>query len=354
MCAKHDERPPEGARLFTGLLLDEPTARRIGVTSANTVLGPVDARRLGVTLVSESLMYVLPGAQYAYDIKIDRAEVFDVLAAKLTEFKAAGGGTIVDATGMFQGRDLRLYEALSRATGVHIVASTGQGPEAMLGGYYLTPQTNPPTPWPTQKFAELFGREVNEGMVVPRLERRASAGLVATAVTHSGMTPTDGSLVRGAARAGAAYGVPVVIRCGADAPAELQLALDEEVAAHRVLIGDMDRRDAVAKGWPKVVAAKGARVAIDHIGSTDPNHLSDAERVALIVELLDAGHADRIFLSSSATGVSFGVPGNDLPYSQVLTRFVPMLLDAGVTQALIEQMLITNTAQLLSVNGGQA
>lgn len=102
MCAKHDERPPEGAKLFTGLLLDEPTARSIGVTSANTVLGPVDARRLGVTLVSESLMDVLPGAQYDYDIKIDRAEVFDVLAAKLTEFKAAGGGTIVDAAGMSQ------------------------------------------------------------------------------------------------------------------------------------------------------------------------------------------------------------------------------------------------------------
>ena len=92
MCAKHDEKPPEGAKMFTGLLLDEPTARSIGVTSANTVLGPVDARRLGVTLVCESLMYVLPGAQYAYDIKIDRAEVFDLLAAKLMEFKAAGGG----------------------------------------------------------------------------------------------------------------------------------------------------------------------------------------------------------------------------------------------------------------------
>lgn len=340
--------------MFTGLMLDEPTARSIGVTSAHTVLGPVDARRLGVTLVSESLMYVLPGAQYAYDIKIDRAEVFDILAAKLTQFKAAGGGTLVDATGMFQGRDLRLYEALSRATGVHIVASTGQGPEAMLGGYYLTPQTNPPTPWPTQKFAELFGRELNEGMVVPRLERRAPAGMVATAVTESGMTPTDGSLVRGAARAGAAYGVPMALRCGADAPAELQLALDEEISARRVLIGDMDRRDAVAKGWPMRIADKGARVAIDHIGSTDPRYLSDAQRVALVVDLLDAGHADRIFLSSSATGVSFGVPGNDLPFSHVLTDFVPMLQAAGVTQAQIEQMLITNTAQLLSVNGGQA
>lgn len=138
----------------------------------------------------------------------------------------------------------------------------------MLGGYYLTPQTNPPTPWPTQKFAELFGREVNEGMVVPRLERRAQAGLVATAVTHSGLTPTDGSLVRGAARAGAANGVPVFIRRGADAPAELQLALDEELGAHRAVIADLDRRDVVAKGWPLAIAAKGAWVAIDHIGST--------------------------------------------------------------------------------------
>ena len=38
-----------------------------------------------------------------------------------------------------------------------------------------------------------------------------------------------------AARAGAAYGVPIAIRCGADAPAELQLALDEEITARRVL-----------------------------------------------------------------------------------------------------------------------
>lgn len=354
MCAKHDERAPDGGKLFTGLIMDEPTARRIGVTSANTVLGPVDARLLGVTLVAESLMYVLPGAQYAYDIKIDRAEVFDRLEAKLQAFKAAGGGTIVDATGMFEGRDLRLYEALSRATGVHIIASTGQGPEAMLGGYYLTPQTNPPTPWPAQKFAELFGREVNEGMVVPRLERRARAGLVATAVTQTGATPTDASLVRGAARAASAYGVPMAVRCGANALTDLQLALDEEINVQRIVIRDLDRRDAVEKGWPQLIAAKGARVCIDHVGSNDPAYLSDIERVALIAELIEAGHAERILLSAGATGVAFGVPGNDLPYSQLLTHFVPLMREAGVAQSHIEQMLITNTAQLLSISGEQA
>ena len=352
MCVKHSRGNPEPTPPFTSLFLDQPADRGVHASSVNTVLGPVEARQLGVTLVSESLMYVLPGAQYAYDIKIDRADVFDTIAAKLAAFKAAGGGTIVDATGMFEGRDLRLYEALSRATGVHIVATTGQGPEAMLGGYFLTPQTNPPAPWPAQKFAEMFGREVNEGMVVPSLERRAPAGMAATAVTVSGMTPTDSSLVRGAARACAAYGVPVFIRCGSDAIAEMQLAIDEALKPERIVMGSMDRRDAVAQGWPTEVARAGARVAIDHIGSTDPLYLNDSERVALILELINAGYADRILLSSSATGVAFGDVGNDLPYSGVLTSFVPLLREAGVSQQQLQQILITNTAQLLSVMGG--
>lgn len=351
MCVKHSKGNPEPTPPFTSLFLAQPNDRGIAAGSVNTVLGPVDARQLGVTLVSESLLYVLPGAQYAHDIRIDRADVFEAIAAKLTAFKAAGGGTIVDATGMFEGRDLRLYEALSRATGVHIVATTGQGPEAMLGGYFLTPQTNPPSPWPASKFADLFGREVNEGMVVPRFERRAPAGLVATAVTHSGMTPTDGSLVRGAARAGATYGVPVFIRGGADALAELQLAVEETLQPRRIVMGGMDRRDAVAQGWPLAVASAGALVAIDHVGSTDADHLDDAGRVALVLALIQAGHVDRVLLSSSATGVAFGVPGNDRPFSDVLTKFVPLLLAAGVTQEQVQQMLITNMAQLLSVGG---
>jgi phosphotriesterase-related protein len=319
--------------------------------SVLTVLGPVDARDLGVTLIRESLLYVFPGAQYAYDIRIDRSEVFVTLEAKLLQFKAAGGGTIVDATGMYQGRDLRLYEALARATGVHILASTGQGPEAMLGGYFLTPQTNPPTPWPAEKFTDLFTLEVTEGMVVPRFERRAPAGLVATAVTVSGMTPTDGSLVSGAARTGNATGVAVSISCGADAAVELQHACSEGIAAERIVIGDLDRRDAAANGWASKIAQAGARVAIDHVGTNDDRYLSDAERVQLITTLLAEGFGDRVLLSSSATGVSFGDPGNNVAYSTILTDFVPRLKNAGVTQVEIDQMLIHNAAELLGVKG---
>jgi len=351
MCVKHSKGMPEPVPPFTSLFLEQPNEKGFTNPTVNTVLGPVDARRLGVTLISESLMYVLPGAQYAYDIRIDRAEVFDVLATKLNAFKEAGGGTIVDATGMFEGRDLRLYEALSRATGVHIVATTGQGPEEMLGGYFLTPQTNPPTPWPAQKFAELFGREVNNGMVVPGFERRAAAGMISTATTVAGITPTDESLVRGAARAGAAYGVSLGIRCGADALAELQLAVDESLKPERIVMRGMDRLDAVSRRWPQAVAHAGACVAIDHVGSADPHYIDDNARVALVLDLIEAGFGNRILLSSSTTGVAFGVTRNDLPYTDLLTRFVPMLLEAGVPQEQVNQILTTNAAKLLSVIG---
>src|SRR5579864_2135437 len=169
-------------------------ARTAPGRTVNTVCGPVPAAELGVISVHEALLSVVPGAEHAYDITIDRAEIFEILARKLRAFRESGGSTIVDSTGMFHGRDVRLYEALSRSTGVHIVASTGMGPEEMLGGYFLTPQTNPPTPWPAGKFAGLFAAEVAEGMVMPRVERRGAAGLVATAVSQTGRTATDESL----------------------------------------------------------------------------------------------------------------------------------------------------------------
>src|SRR3954468_18992229 len=228
--------------------------------TVNTVLGPVPAEDLGAVSIHEALLSVVPGAEHAYDIPFDRAEIFEILAKKLTAFKEAGGGTVVDSTGMFHGRDVKLYEALSRSTGVHVVASTGMGPEENLGGYFLTPQTDPPTPWPAERFADLFAAEVTEGMVVPRVERRGAAGIVATTATREGATPTDESLIQGAARAALATGVPVSLRYGADATADLKVVLGEGLPADRVVVGGLDRVDAVEAGWPTAVAETGAYV----------------------------------------------------------------------------------------------
>jgi len=315
----------------------------------NTVLGPVPAGELGVVSVHEALLSVLPGAEHAFDITLDRAGIFETLAAKLRDFRAHGGGTIVDSTGMFHGRDVRLYEALSRTTGVHIVASTGQGPEELLGGYFLTPQTNPPTPWPAERFADLFTKEITEGMVVPRVERRGPAGLVATAATRTGMTATDESLLRGAARAALATGVALSFRYGADPVGELDVVLGEKLPADRVVVGGLDRRDAVASGAPAKVAGLGAYVAFDRAGTEDGEHVTDAERARLVADLVAAGLVDRILLSAGATGVAEGHPANDLPYGHVLTALVPLLKARGVSDDDVRRILVANAGDLLAV-----
>jgi predicted metal-dependent phosphotriesterase family hydrolase len=315
----------------------------------NTVLGPVSADELGVVSVHEALLSVYPGAQFAYDITIDRAEIFATLAAKLRRFKQAGGGTVVDSTGMYHGRDVRLLEALSRSTGVHVVASTGLGPEAMLGGYFLTPQTLPPTPWSADQFAALFTQEVTDGMVVPRVQRRAGAGLVAVAATATGMTAIDENLLAGAARTARLTGVPASIRFGADAMGDLDVVLDQQLPADRVVVGGLDRRDAVTSGAALAVAARGAYVAIDHIGSSDDAHLTDAERLDLVVELLGAGHADRVLLSSDAIGCAIGHAPHDLPYDHVLASFIPLLRERDIDEPDIQRFLVANPRNLLSV-----
>ena len=328
------------------------TSRHAAPTTAvaNTVLGPVPVDALGAVAIHEALLSVVPGAEHAFDINMDRAEIFEVLAAKLRTFREAGGGTIVDSTGMFHGRDLKLYEALSRATGVSIIASTGMGPEEMLGGYFLTPQTNPPTPWPAEKFAGLFSKEVMEGMVVPRVERRAPAGLVATAAGRAGMTATEESLFRGAARTALATGVPVSLRYGADALHDLDVVLDESLPAERVLVGGLDRRDAADVGAALKVARRGAYVCLDHVGlNDDDGYLDDRARAALVLELIGAGHGDRILLASNAIGVAKGQPDYDLPFSYVLSTFMPFLRAQGLSAEDAQQILVDNPRALLSV-----
>ncbi|RAN76733.1 aryldialkylphosphatase [Bacillus sp. SRB_336] len=316
--------------------------------TVNTVLGPVPAHDLGVVAVHEALLSVVPGAQYAPDITMDRAEIFDVLAAKLADFRDQGGRTIVDSTGMFHGRDLKLYEALSRTTGVHIVGSTGMGPEEMLGGYFLTPQTNPPTPWPAAKFAALFSQEVTEGMVVPRLERRGAAGLVTTAAAVEGMTATEDSLFRGAARTALDTGIPVSIRFGADALHDLEIVLDEKLPAGRVLVAGLDRRDAA--GASMEVARRGAYVGLDHVGLEDDDaYLNDAERASLVLELVAAGFAKRIILSSNAIGVAKGQPDTAVSFGHVLSSFIPLLKARGLAEADAARFLIENPRELLTV-----
>ncbi|WP_212391435.1 phosphotriesterase family protein [Sporosarcina beigongshangi] len=316
-----------------------------------TVLGPVPAHELGVVLINESLLSVYPGAELAPEINMDKSEIFEVLKRKLNDFRRQGGKTIVDASGMFHGRDVWLYQSLSKATGIHIIATTGLGPEKLLGGYFVTPQTNPPTPWQAEKFAGLFTKEVVEGVVVPRVERSTAAGLVISIASKEGTTEKEQSLFQGSAQTARDTGVAVSVQYGADAVADLELLLAEGVDPSRVIIGSIDRQAAVASKAYVEIARRGAYVAIDHIGwGSEDGYVSDAERVKLVVELVEAGLDDRVLLSTSAVGVAKGHEAKDLAFDYVLSTFIPLLRKAGVTDEQVRTLLEENPQRVLTVD----
>jgi phosphotriesterase-related protein len=316
----------------------------------HTVLGQVPAEELGVVLIHESLLSVVPGAEYAPEINMDKSEIFEVLKRKLTEFRRQGGKTIVDRTGMFHGRDVKLYETLSKTTGVHIVASTGLGPEPMLSGYFVTPQKNPPTPWSAEQFADLFAKEVTEGIVVPRIERSGLAGIVTSIASRNGITEKETNLFRGSAQAALKTGVPVSVQYGADAIYDLEILLGEGIDSNHVIISGLDRLDAVERGEAFAVARHGAMVALDHVGwKTQEGYVNDEQRVQLIVELFNEGLGDRVLISTNAVGVAKGHEAKEISYDYLLKTFVPMLKKAGLTDEQVRVLLEVNPQRVLTV-----
>ncbi|MDR7077445.1 phosphotriesterase-related protein [Neobacillus niacini] len=321
-----------------------------GSSVVRTVLGLVPAQELGVVLIHESLLSVFPGAEYAPEVNMDKSEIFDVLKRKLTDFRRLGGKTIVDRSGMFHGRDVKLYETLSKTTGVHIVASTGLGPEPMLSGYFVTPQKNPPTPWSAEQFADLFAKEVTEGIVVPRIERSGLAGLVTSIASQSGITEKETNLFRGSAQAALTTGVPVSVQYGLDAINDLDILLAEGIEPNRIIIGGLDRLDAARRKEVFGVARRGAMVALDHVGTaTHEGYVNDEQRVQLIVDLFKEGLGDQVLISTNAVGVAKGHATKEISYDYLLKTFVPMLKKAGVTDEQVRTLLEVNPQRVLTV-----
>lgn len=317
---------------------------------AHTVTGAVPVENLGSVLISESLLSVYPGAEFAPNIIIDKSDVFEVLKNKLIDFRNAGGKTIIDRTGMFHGRDIRFLENLSKATDVYIIASTGLGPQKLLSGYFLTPQKNPPTPWSAEQFAALFIKEVEEGIVVPRLFRGASAGIVTSIADTDGIKELEINLFQAAALTSIKTGIPMSVQYGKDALAELELILQTGIPANRVIIGNFDRIQKTPLEDALEIAKNGAYVAIDHIGWTpQEGFIDEQQRIKIIKELINAGYLSQILLSTNAVGVAKGHTANAIPFDYLLTTFVPQLEAAGVSQAQIKTMLETNPQTVLAV-----
>jgi len=326
---------------MAGLALPLPAMAATG--RAQTVLGPQDASRLGVTLSHEHIAdtpdYLdrWPGH--------DRESLVAAAVERLKPVRAAGIGTIADLTTYDVGRAIRFLEEVSRKSGITMIAATGQRffPPKVSG--VIMPATT------VDGLAAFFQQEIRQGIDGTAIK----AGVIKIGVIAGKPTALEETGLRAAARAGKATGAPIRIHTRAAERAGENLApiLESEgVAPARVSFDHSD--DSGEIDYFLGLAKRGYSLGMDHVHrglSPDFKPAFDT-RTDCIRQLVEAGFADRVFLSQD---VEFGgvlIPPDKRQWRDTIdpaegllftTRtLIPHLEKIGVPPRAIRTMTVDN------------
>ncbi len=319
------------------------------MASVETVRGPVDLQNLGRTLMHEHIFIMEPealqnwGHAYGPSYWDERERVADAVE-KLTRVREAGITTIVDPTAPGLGRYVPRIREVAEAADVNIIVASGVYAFLELPNFLAYRSV--------KAIAELFVREIREGID----DTGVKAAFLKCTVERHGLVGDIPRILEAIAIAATETGVPVMVHTNAEQRTGL-LALDaltrHGVEPRQIVIahaGDSNDLD-----YLRTIAHAGAWLGCDRFGIDHFNPLAD--RIRTLVALVGEGYADRIHLSHDAAcflDFFVGNPAfaNEKPdYLLISNQVLPALLEAGVTQDQIDQMMIGNPVAFL---GGTA
>jgi len=269
----------------------------------------------------------------------------DDVELMIEETRAAGKdgvGVIVDGGHPDMDRDLAALKRIAAESGVSIVAS---------GGFYM--QRNYP-PQIAAKSAEQIADDLVSDAKAQRLGAFGEIGQQGGVLTDD-----EKKVFTAVARAQSRTGLPIfthnaytgtrVVEPPVPMDAALkQLDLLEAAGANlqHLAIGHVCCLDDPGVTTAKALARRGVFVGFDRV--TINVIIPDEKRVAMILAFLEAGHVDRLLLSSDfSTGRALrknGGPG----IAQTVTAFAPMLAKAGVSEAVLRRVLVENPKRFLA------
>ena len=339
------------------------------MTRVTTVRGPVDSADLGVCATHEHVLndvtswwqsttstgldpeaFALEnvGIDNLWDLKYDpfgkrdncRLDDAELAVEEIRRFGALGGRTIIDATGLGIGRDLHRLKQISVSADINIVAGTGfylesSHPESIRNAS-------------VDELADLIITDIREGQDGIR------PGIIGEIGVSDQFTKAERMSLAAACLAQRATGLPMQIhlpawfRLGDEV---LDLVEHHGVDPQTVVLCHMGP-SGHDQNYQQRLAARGAWIQYDMIGAElyyadqGVQCPSDEDNARNIVSLLDAGHGDRVLISSDIFLKSllrrYGGPG----YGHILQYFVPRLKRLGVSSAVIEQLLVNNPRAL--------
>lgn len=300
-----------------------------------TVRGPIDAGRLGFTLMHEHIVTQSIGLRQNWPDAFDRQTAARRAVEKLGEAKASGIDTIVDLTTIDLGRDVPLIQEIVEQTDIQVIVATGVHLHVPRT-FQLRPPDVP---------ARLFVRDITEGIQGTEVK----AGIIKIACNDPTVAGPTETIFRAAARAHRQTGVPIsthtdsLQRSGLD---QQRLLAEEGVDLSRVVIGHSG--DTEDLDYLERLLDRGSYLGMDRFGLDQfagQEFLTTDRRVAVIAELCRRGYADRLVLSHDASAYSDARPPEyqeqtwpNWHYTHIPRDVVPALLEAGVSRAQVDQM----------------
>lgn len=314
---------------------------RVAMPHVQTVGGPIAPAELGFVLPHEhtgiSLWHIQDRWDY-WELTPDEAIVVDELRA----YRAAGGGTLVDLTLPGVGRDPERLRRWAAASGLHIVMGAGWYRTAYYPVEALIDRRS------VDDLADELVREAVDGVGESGI-RPGILGEIGT--DKPWLSALEERVHRAAARASRRTGLAITTHAVLSPVGLDQLRIFEEEGADpsRVVIGHADSYP-VLEHYLEIVR-RGANLEFDFLGMsfTPMERYGEARIVGLLRELLDRGHADRIFLSQDVchNGQLRTYGGNGYVY--LFDTFLPRLREAGVPESAIRTMTVDNPARILTV-----
>jgi phosphotriesterase-related protein len=308
--------------------------------TVETVRGPVDVDQLGRVLMHEHIIIMQPEALQNYG-KLwgssywdEEVRVADAIA-KLSAVRDAGIETIVDPTALGLGRYIPRIQRINESVDLNIIVATGIYAFLQLPNFLGYRSVD--------ALAELFVRELREGIN----DTGVKAAFLKCAVEEHGLVGDVPRILAAVAMASVETGAPVMVHTNAahqtGLPA-LETLIGAGVEPARIVIahaGDSNDMD-----YLRALAASGAWLGCDRFGIDHFNPLAD--RIRTLTALVAEGYADRIHLSHDAAcffDFMIGDPSfaDEKPdYLLISKTVLPALLEAGVTQEQIDQMMVAN------------
>ncbi|XP_073190215.1 N-acetyltaurine hydrolase isoform X2 [Lepidochelys kempii] len=270
----------------------------------------------------------------------------DAVKEELLHYKAAGGGTIVENTTMGISRDVKTLKKLAEETGVHIIAGAGF--------YVHATHSSETQAMSVEQLTDIIVNEILRGADGTDIK----CGVVGEIGCSWPLTESENKVLQATAHAQSQLGCPIIIHPGRNSDAPFQsIRILQEAGADisKTVMSHLDRTIFDEKKLLEF-AELGCYLEYDLFGTEllhyhfhpDIDMPSDNERIARIRMLIDEGYEDRIVIAHDVHTKNRLMKYGGHGYSHILKNIVPKMLIRGISQNIIDKILIENPKQWLT------